>query len=161
MSGIETEDVKIRMADGIGYKTPKVDIRAVIFNEEGHLLMVREKIDGCWSIPGGWADIGYTPSEIAVKEAREEAGVEVEPERILAILDKRCHDHPADIYYVYKIFIECRLMGAVAKKNDETDDAGFFAEDHMPPLSGPRNTEGQIKMLFDMRRGLVTPPVFD
>lgn len=60
-----------------GYQTPKVDIRAVIFNESGEILMVKEKVDGCWSLPGGWADVGYTPSEVAVKEVREETGLEV------------------------------------------------------------------------------------
>lgn len=161
ISGMAMEDLKIRMTDGIGYKTPKVDIRAVVFNDQGHLLMVREKIDGCWSVPGGWADIGYTPSEVAVKETREEAGVEVKPERILAILDKKRHEHPADIYYVYKIFIECRITGSTDKKTDETDEVGYFPEDQLPPLSGPRNTAGQISLLFDIRRGLIQPPVFD
>jgi len=79
-----------------GYQTPKVDIRAVIFNESGEILMVKEKVDGCWSLPGGWADVGYTPSEVAVKEVREETGLEVKTVKILAVIDKRNHLHPPE-----------------------------------------------------------------
>lgn len=80
--------VKDLFANENGYQTPKVDIRAVVFQDE-KVLMVRERIDGCWSLPGGWADIGFTPAEIAVKEVREEAGFEVKPLRLLAVYDKK------------------------------------------------------------------------
>ena len=70
------EKIQNLFANEVGYQTPKVDVRAVVF-KENKILMVKEKIDGRWSIPGGWADIGYSPSEIAIKEAREEAGAEV------------------------------------------------------------------------------------
>lgn len=161
VTDIPEEDLKIKMIESDGYKTPKVDVRAVVFNERDEILMVREKIDDCWSLPGGWADIGYSPSEVAVKEAREEAGAEVEPFRLLGILDKRCHDHPADIYYIYKVFIECRFISWVGSDEMETSDYGFFSLGNLPTLSTPRNTIRQMQTLFDYHHGKLTEPMFD
>jgi ADP-ribose pyrophosphatase YjhB (NUDIX family) len=154
-------DLKVKMIESDGYKTPKVDVRAVVFNENHEILMVREKIDDCWSLPGGWADIGYTPSEVAVKESREEAGAVVEPVRLLGIMDKRCHNHPADLYYIYKVFLECNFKGWVDRDHLETTDAGFFAFDNLPALSAPRNTPEQIRLLFDYHSGRLSEPFFD
>ncbi len=131
-----------------GYRTPKVDVRAVIFNHEKEILMVKEQVDGRWSLPGGWADVGYTPAEIAVKETQEEAGMKVEPVRLLAVFDKKCHDHPPDVYYAYKIFIECNILDATLQTGYETSDAGFFKLEDLPPLSTPRNTKEQIEIMF-------------
>ena len=79
-----------------GYLTPKVDVRSVVIRED-KVLLVKETIDDHWSLPGGWADIGFTPSEIAEKETQEEAGMIVRASRLLAVLDKKCHNHPPDI----------------------------------------------------------------
>ena len=125
------------------------------------ILMVKEKIDGKWSLPGGWADIGYTPSEIAVKETQEEAGMEVKAGRLLAVLDKRCHKHPQDIYYIYKIFIECQYLGEAQSDFAETTDARFFSHDAIPPLSTPRNTQEQIDYMFEFNAGKRTNPIID
>jgi ADP-ribose pyrophosphatase YjhB (NUDIX family) len=161
MTDLPEEELKVKMIETDGYKTPKVDVRAVVFNDKDEILMVREKIDDCWSMPGGWADIGYTPSEVAVKESREEAGAEVKPVRLLGILDKRCHDHPADIYYIYKVFIECDFISWVGSDNMETSDYGFFSLENLPPLSTPRNTIAQMRTLFDYHNGALTEPMFD
>jgi len=158
---IPVDVLKVRMIESDGYKTPKVDVRAVVFNENHEILMVREKIDDCWSLPGGWADIGYTPSEVAVKESREEACADVEPVRLLGIMDKRCHNHPSDLYYIYKIFLECKFNGWVEGDRLETTEVGFFASDNLPTLSAPRNTPEQIRLLFDFHSGQVTQPFFD
>ncbi|MDP4207224.1 MAG: NUDIX hydrolase [Bacteroidota bacterium] len=131
-----------------GYQTPKVDIRGVVFRGD-KILMVREKADGCWSLPGGWADIGFSPNEIAVKEVWEEAGLNVEPVRILAVLDKKCHNHPPSPWHVYKIFILCRDNGGTPKPGDETLDAGFFTSEKLPPLSVERITDSQIELMFE------------
>jgi ADP-ribose pyrophosphatase YjhB (NUDIX family) len=154
-------DLRFALEENHGYKTPKVDVRAVIFNEEHKILLVKEMVDGRWSLPGGWADIGYTPSEVAVKESAEEAGALVEPVRLLAVLDKKCHNHPPDIYYIYKIFIECRLLGWVDPDLKETSGHGFFGPDELPPLSTPRNTTEQIGKLFDFQSGILSTPLFD
>jgi ADP-ribose pyrophosphatase YjhB (NUDIX family) len=161
MTGMDATDLRIKMIESNGYKTPKVDVRAVIFNDRQELLLVKEKIDGCWSLPGGWADIGYSPSEVAEKESREEAGAEVKATRLIGIYDKRCHNHPPDIYYVYKVFIECRLISWVGADQTETSDFGFFGPDNLPPLSSPRNTTEQILKLFEYQSGKKTDPFFD
>jgi ADP-ribose pyrophosphatase YjhB (NUDIX family) len=135
-----------------GYQTPKVDIRAVVFNESGEILMVKEKVDGCWSLPGGWADVGYTPAEVAVKEVQEETGLEVKTIRLLAVMDKRNHPHPLEGWYVYKIFILCEKSGGtISKKTTETSDIQYFSLENLPPLSEPRNVYSQIKMMFEYR----------
>ncbi|MRX73723.1 NUDIX domain-containing protein [Bacillus lacus] len=131
-----------------GYQTPKVDVRGVIF-KEGKILLVKEKLDGCWSIPGGWGDIGFSPSEVAVKEIREETGFESKAVRLLGVLDKKCHPHPPSPYHTYKIFILCSITGGQASGGMETEGVGFFAVDELPELSVERNTENQIQTLFE------------
>lgn len=143
--------VKDLFANETGYATPKVDIRAVVF-QNNKILMVREKMDGGWSLPGGWADIGFTPTEVAVKEVKEESGFDVKAMKLLAVHDKKCHPHPPSPYHVYKIFILCEIVGGHAKSGTETSAVGFFDENELPPLSIERNTESQIKMAFSHLR---------
>ncbi|MGI8386908.1 NUDIX hydrolase [Robertmurraya sp. P23] len=140
--------IKDLFANETGYATPKVDIRAVVFREN-KILMVKEKNDGAWSLPGGWGDIGFTPSEVVVKEVQEESGFDVRPLRLIAVLDKKCHPHPPAPYHVYKMFIQCEIIGGKAKEGMETSEVAFFAEDELPPLSIERNTESQIRMAFE------------
>jgi len=161
MTDIPETELKVNMIEHDGYKTPKVDVRAVVFNENNEILMVREKIDGCWSLPGGWADIGYSPSEVAEKESREEAGAEVKASRLLGILDKSHQNHPADLYYIYKIFMECSFIRWVGSDNLETTEIGFFNLDNLPNLSLPRISEDQLIKLFDYHSGTITEPMFD
>jgi ADP-ribose pyrophosphatase YjhB (NUDIX family) len=145
-----------------GYQTPKVDIRAVVFNESGEILMVKEKVDGCWSLPGGWADVGYTPAEVAVKEVQEETGLDVKTVRVLGIFDKRNHPHPPEGWYVYKIFILCeKIGGQISKDTTETSDIQYFSLENLPPLSEPRNVFSQIKMMFDYRNNPEKAVYFD
>ncbi|MED0672284.1 NUDIX hydrolase [Aneurinibacillus aneurinilyticus] len=150
-TNMEMEIVKELFANETGYATPKVDIRAVVF-KDNKILMVREKTDGGWSLPGGWADIGLTPSEIVVKEAKEESGFDVKATKLLAVLDKKCHPHPPSPYHVYKMFIQCEIIGGQAKEGIETSAVGFFDENELPKLSVERNTDSQIKMLFEYLR---------
>lgn len=145
-----------------GYQTPKVDIRAVVFNESGEILMVKEKVDGRWSLPGGWADVGYSPAEVAVKEVQEETGLDVKTVRILGIFDKRNHPHPPEGWYVYKIFILCeKIGGEISKDTTETSDIQYFSLENLPPLSEPRIVFSQIKMMFDYRNNPEKEVYFD
>ena len=145
-----------------GYQTPKVDIRAVIFNELGEILMVKEKVDGYWALPGGWADVGYTPAEVAVKEVREETGLEVKTVRLLAVMDKKNHPHPPEGWYVYKIFILCKKMGGnILSDTTETSDIQYFSLKNLPPLSEPRNVYSQIKLMFEYRDNTDKEVYFD
>ena len=155
------ETITLGMEEKNGYRTPKVDVRAVVFSAEGKILMVRENIDGKWSLPGGWADVGFTPAEIAEKETMEEAGVKVRPVRLLGVFDKKCHDHPPDVHYAYKIFIGCDLLSNELNTGYETSDAGFFALDELTELSTPRNTRKQIEIMFSFRENKINWPFID
>jgi ADP-ribose pyrophosphatase YjhB (NUDIX family) len=142
------EKIKDLFASEKGYQTPKVDIRGVVFRD-GKILMVRESIDGLWTLPGGWADVNYSPFEIAAKEVFEEAGITVEPKRLLAVFDKMKHSHPPDLYHVYKLFILCSDSGQDVKPGMETIDAGWFDRDNIPELSSLRITTEQIDIMFE------------
>lgn len=134
------------------YVTPKVDIRAVVFNEKGEILLVREKMDGCWSLPGGWSDVGYSPAEVAVKEVKEESGLEVRPVRLLAVMDMSKHPHPSIPFYVYKMFILCEITGGEFTEAFDILGKGFFKQGELPPLSLERVLPQQIDRMFDAYR---------
>jgi len=155
------EVVKVALPDRYGYKTPKIDVRAVLINPENEILLVKERVDSRWSMPGGWCDIGFTPREVAEKEAQEEAGIILKAGRLLAVLDKKCHDHPEDLHYIYKIFIECSAEDYSIATGMETLDVGFFKQDQLPELSTPRNTRGQIDKMFDFHYGRLLWPLVD
>jgi len=145
---VPIEKIYTLFASEEGYQTPKVDIRSVVFRS-GKVLMVRESIDGLWTLPGGWADIGYSPFEVAIKETFEEAGIYVKPMRLLAVFDKMKHSQPLDIYHVYKIFILCEDSGQDTHPGMETIDVGWFDRNGLPPLSLLRITKEQILTMFE------------
>ena len=144
---VEMEKLTQLFANETGYQTPKVDVRGVVF-KDNRILMVRENYDLHWSLPGGFCDIGYSPSENIVKEIKEESGFDVVPTRIIALLDSNKHPHPPQPYHYYKIFILCELVGGAANIGIETNDIDFFQVDQLPALSANRNTESQIEMMF-------------
>lgn len=150
-TSVDREIIELSFANERGYATPKVDIRGVVF-KDNKVLLVQEKHDGDWALPGGWGDIGLSPSEVAVKEIKEEAGYEVRPVRLLAVLDKKFHHHPPEPYHVYKFFIQCEIVGGEAAAGLETSGVAFFEENHLPQLSLQRNTEEQIKTMFQFLR---------
>lgn len=132
-----------------GYQTPKLDIRGVVFRND-KILMIKEEIDGKWTLPGGWADIGLSPFEIAEKEVFEEAGLQVKPQRLLGVYHKaKDAEHPQDYYDIYKLFILCTDLGGEIKTGLETTDVGWFGPNEIPELSTPRITSRQIKRMFD------------
>ena len=147
-----TEKIARLFASETGYQTPKVDVRAVVFDEAGRMLLVRETADGGrWTMPGGWADVGYSPFEVAVKEALEETGLTVRAERLLALFDKRKHEHPAQPWYVYKVFVRCVVTdGTLLQETAETGGAGWFGLDTVRglELSTDRVTIEQIEAMF-------------
>ncbi|MEC5273004.1 NUDIX hydrolase [Caldifermentibacillus hisashii] len=157
---VDQSVLKNLFANETGYPTPKVDIRAVII-EDNKILLVKENSDDSWSLPGGWADIGLTPSEVAIKEVKEESGFDVKPVKLLGVLDKKCHPHPPSPYHVYKIFIQCEIIGGGPQTGIETTAVGFFAENELPKLSEGRNTRSQIEMLFRQVNNPQEPVYFD
>ncbi|MFS0906317.1 NUDIX hydrolase [Priestia aryabhattai] len=159
-TGMEMTVIKDLFASETGYATPKVDIRAVIF-KDNKILMVKENSDGSWSLPGGWADIGLTPSEVAVKEVKEESGFDVKAVKLLAVTDMKCHPHPPSPFHIYKMFIQCEIIGGQPMKGVETSAVEFFAENKLPPLSIARNTQTQIEMMFKHLYNPKEPVYFD
>ncbi len=143
---IDVEKAETLFASDKGYQTPKVDVRAVVQNE-GKLLLVKEH-DDRWALPGGWAEPNLSLRENVVKEALEEAGMNVRPRRVVAILDRNRYAGDLYPYSVYKVFVECDLLGGEFKQNLETRAAEFFSEDEIPELSRTRNTIEQIRMCF-------------
>nr|WP_217468092.1 NUDIX hydrolase [Terribacillus sp. AE2B 122] len=154
------EDVEKTLAAEKGYPTPKLDIRGVVFRE-GKLLLVKEKMDERWSLPGGFCEVGLSASENAVKEIKEESGYDVVPKKLLAVLDSDKHTDKPQMFHYYKIFLQCEVVGGGAQESVETSEIGFFGETELPPLSLKRNTEAQIKMLFESLRDPNKQSVFD
>ena len=140
------EKVRELFCNEVGYQTPKVDTRAAIF-QEGKILLVQERT-GRWSLPGGWVDVDLSVGENAVKEVREEAGLEVNPELVIAIHDRKKHNLPVYPYNVCKIFVLCSLVGGSFQPNIETLDSGYFALDSLPPLAEEKNNLEQIELCF-------------
>ncbi len=152
----EPERLQNLFTNETGFQTPKVDIRSVVL-KEGKILMVREKLDGRYSMPGGFADINYSPSEVAVKEVREETGLNVRFNRVLAIADTDRHGFPPLPYHFYKIVILCDLVDGVLRDSIETSEAGFFDFDNLPELSVERNTPSFLEMI---RKQLESPDTY-
>ncbi|MCR8849341.1 NUDIX hydrolase [Rossellomorea sp. SC111] len=159
-TGLEMTKIKDLFANESGYQTPKVDVRGVVFKDD-KILMVKEKIDDKWSLPGGFCDIGLSPSENVVNEIKEESGYDVTPVKLLALLDLNKHPHPPQSHHYYKIFIQCRMTGGESRSGVETKGIGFFEEDDLPELSVGRNTESQIKMMFEFLRDGGKEAVYD
>ncbi len=143
-----------------GYLTPKVDVRGGII-VENKILMVREKIDGRWSLPGGWADVNRTPQENVIKEAFEEAGVSVKPTRLVALLDRSKWVQDTCPYTIYKILMLCDLVAGDFKCNAETIESGFFSMDQLPPLSQGRITKDQLALFFEAYQNPDYHPIYD
>lgn len=161
MTDVPIEKIVPVIEEKDGYKTPKTDVRAVVFNEKGQILLVQEKADNCWAMPGGWSDISYSPKEVAEKECMEEAGLKVKAIKLLAVMDKQKQQMPPAFEYVYKIFLLCEKIGDKLSTGSETDNVGWFYEDKLPELSAPRNTLKILKMMFEFYRGDRKEPYFD
>ncbi len=147
---------------GEGYPTPKVDVRAAVFRG-GQILLVREASDGRWSLAGGWADLGETPGEVAVREVAEEAGYIVSPRRLLALWDKSRHGHPRSLEAIYKIVIDCSLVGSQQNRppSHEVLEVGWFDPADLPPLSTGRITESQVLRIVQLHQDQALPADFD
>jgi len=148
-----------------GYITPKVDVRAAVFQED-RILLVRELQDeGRWTLPGGWADPNDAPSKAAEREVREETGYKVVAERVLAVFDRsqaRHGHYPPHPLHSYKIFFLCKLVGGTAEQSHETGESRFFAEGDLPvDLSVARVTLPQLQRIFAQHRNAELAADFD
>lgn len=150
MADIPVETVTGLFCNEVGYQTPKIDTRAAVF-QDGKILLVRER-NGKWALPGGWCDVGLSVGENTVKEVKEEAGLDVIPEKIIAVQDRAKHNKPDYAYSICKIFVQCTLLGGTFAENAETTDARYFGPEELPELAGEKNTAEQIHMCFKAYR---------
>ena len=131
------------------YPTAKVDIRGLVLSSNKEILLVKESADGKWSLPGGWADIGFSPKEVIVKEFKEETGLEVIPLKLLAVFDKKMHQHPPQPFYVYKLAVYCEAVSTEIIKGFDVLDVQYFTIDNLPDLSADRILKSQIELLYN------------
>ncbi len=145
-----------------GYATPKVDVRGAVFRDQ-KLLLVREREDGYWTLPGGWVDIGESPSSAVEREVHEESGYKTQAVKLVAAYDRNHnrHGHPLLAHHVYKLFFHCELIGGAATANLETEEVEFFGEQEIPELSLTRVVPSQINRLFEHYRSPDLPTDFD
>lgn len=144
---IPTGKVKDLFCNEAGYQTPKIDTRAAIF-ADGKILLVQEN-DGRWSLPGGWCDVNISVKENTIKEVKEESGLDVTADRIIAVQDRAKHNLPVYAYGICKIFVLCSVIGGCFEENIETTGFSYFSEEGLPVLATEKNNEEQIKMCFE------------
>jgi ADP-ribose pyrophosphatase YjhB (NUDIX family) len=143
----------------IGYATPRVDVRGAVF-QNGNLLLVRERADGGWTMPGGWADVGDVPSAAVEREVLEESGFEVEAHKVIGVYDAN-RTGPLEIFHAFKIVFLCRIIGGEPQISDETSEVAFFNRERIPEfLSGERTRQRHIKDAF-LAVSQDMPTVFD
>jgi len=159
-TNMEFEKIIDLFANEKGYQTPKIEIRAAIIHEN-KILLAKENTDGKWTMPGGWAEPGYSLAENLIKEAKEESGADVTPIRIIAVYDRQRSNKPPTAYPIYKVVVACRYNGGTYKPNLETADARFFGPDELPELSTPRNSEEQIRFCFEVVKKDMHEAYFD
>lgn len=158
-SGLPVEVVQKLFCNETGFQTPKLDTRAAVFKDE-KILLVKE-CDGRWALPGGWVDIDQTVGQNAVKEVKEEAGLDVVAERLIAVLDRNRHNPPPYAYGICKILVLCRLLSGSFQPNNETLASAFFRADDLPALAEEKSTEQQIQLCFQAYQDEHWKVVFD
>ena len=144
-----------------GYATPKVDVRAAVV-QEGRILLVQERSDGRWSMPGGWADVGDVPSKAVAREVREESGFQVRVDKVVGLLDaNRFLFAPLEFYHAYKMIFLCSITGGKARPSNETLAVDFFDPASLPPLSSMRTDRRMLKQVFAHVADPARPTAFD
>ena len=156
---ISLEKAKELFCNEEGYQTPKLDTRAAIFQED-KILLVKEN-NGTWSLPGGWVDVNVSIKENTIKEVKEEAGLDIIADKIIAVQDRAKHNLPVYAYGVCKIFVLCTVIGGQFEPNIETTKTCYFAEDDLPELASEKNNEEQIQMCFRAYRDKNWETMFD
>lgn len=159
-SGAQPDAVKSALSLEVGPPTPKLDVRAAVF-DGAKILLAREASDGKWSLPGGWVDFGESAARAAERETLEETGFVCQARKLIAVWDRNRHEHPPMLLHVYKLFFWCELRGGEAKPSHETTAVGFFGLDELPELSTARVTTAQIARAFRHRAEPDLPTDFD
>jgi ADP-ribose pyrophosphatase YjhB (NUDIX family) len=142
-----------------GYVTPKIDVRGAVVHEN-RILLIQEKMDGKWAMPGGWADLGNAPASVAEREVWEESGFRVKAEKVVAVIDAN-RIQPMEFYHAYKIIFLCTLLGGQARVSHETLAVDFFDLNNLPPLSMYRTNENMLREVFAHVENPDRPTFFD
>jgi ADP-ribose pyrophosphatase YjhB (NUDIX family) len=163
LSNQPQDELRIELGHDTGYATPNVDVRGALFDEAERVLLMRERSDGRWSLPGGWADPLDTPTAAVLREVREETGYDAEVLKLIACYDRDAQGHhPALPVTVYKLFFLCRTKGRIAAAQDlETLDVGWFTLNELPPLSEGPVLKAQLSLALDHYRNPSLPTAFD
>ncbi|MEW5831128.1 MAG: NUDIX hydrolase [Chloroflexota bacterium] len=158
-SDLEVESVSASFSMQAGYATPKIDVRGAVIRD-GRILLVQEKADGRWAMPGGWADIGDKPSGMVEREVREESGLLVKAAKVIGIYDAN-RFAPLEFYHAYKIVFLCEHLGGEPTPSLETLAVDFFDLESLPPLSTSRTSERMIREAFAHIETPNRPAAFD
>ena len=150
---LETDEILRTFLVQPGYATVKVDVRGAVVRDD-RILLVRERTDGKWAMPGGWADVGEYPSAMIAREILEESGYEAKPIRLIGVYDANRAGRPMEFFHAYKVLFLCELTGGAPSTSDETSDVGFFPFNALPPLSEHRTNPVH---LTEVRRHLADP----
>lgn len=129
-----------------GYATPKIDVRGAVIRDN-KILLIQERMDGRWAMPGGWADLGNAPASVAEREVWEESGYEVKAEKVVAVLDAN-RIEPMEFYHAFKIIFLCKLTGGEPRISHETLAVDFFDLNNLPPLSLYRTNANMLREVF-------------
>lgn len=152
-SNLDSDEMLANLLRQPGYATPKIDVRGgAILN--GKILLVREASDGCWCMPGGWADVGDAPAEAVIREMREESGFDVRVSKVIGVFDANRDGWPVEFYHAFKIVFLCEITGGQATPSHETPEVDFFPLDNPPPLS-PNRTH--LRHLTEIQKHLDDP----
>jgi ADP-ribose pyrophosphatase YjhB (NUDIX family) len=143
-----------------GYATPRIDVRGAVFHN-GKLLLVRERLDGGWTLPGGWVDVGDTPSGSAEREVWEEAGFRVKADRVIGVYDAN-RTGSLELFHAFKIVFLCGLLSGEPRPSLETSEVAFFGPEEIPgPFSGSRTAARHVRDAFAALADPSRPAVFD
>lgn len=145
-SGLSKESVLESFSMQAGYATPKIDVRGAVVRDN-KILLIQERMDGRWAMPGGWADLGNAPASVAEREVWEESGYHVKAEKVVAVIDAN-RIEPMEFYHAFKIIFLCTLIGGEPQVSHETMAVDFFDMNNLPPLSLYRTDESMLREVF-------------
>jgi len=143
-----------------GYATPKIDVRAAVINEN-KILLVQERTDNMWAMPGGWADVGDFPSQVAIRETKEESGFDVKPRKVAGVYDANRTGGRLEFFHAFKIVFLCDLIGGEARASNETIDVKFFSFEELPPLSKNRTNNNHLEEIQFHLKDSIRQTFFD
>ncbi len=159
-SNLDFQETRADFQEQKGYATVKVDVRGAVLDQK-RILLVQEVRDGRWCLPGGWADVGETPSRMVAREVLEESGFIIEPQRLVGVYDANRGGRPLSFFHAYKIIFLCRITGGAARPSQETSAVDFFDFDRIPSLSYPRTIQRHLDDILALVSDPNRPAVFD